>query len=73
MSEVFSLRETMALLLLGLGIAAVAGNAVALWKGRGGRLPSGVAGSLHRGRAWFILAVGVVLVIWALATLAASG
>lgn len=73
MSEVFSLRETMALLLLGVGIAAVAGNAAALWRGRGGRRPSGVAGTLHRGRAWFILVVGIVLVIWALATLATSG
>lgn len=73
MSDVFSLRETMALLLLGLGIAAVAGNAAALWRGRGGRQPRGVQGPLHRSRAWFILLVGLVLVVWALATLTASG
>jgi hypothetical protein len=68
MSGLVSLDETIALLVLAIGLAMVAGNAVALW--RGNREIDGHEVRLQVGRAWFLLVVGVMITAWAIASLA---
>ncbi|NOY55117.1 MAG: hypothetical protein GXP34_03940 [Actinobacteria bacterium] len=69
MSGLFSLDETIALLVLAIGLAMVLGNAFALVKGSRGEGPVGQEGSLHVGRAWFLLVAGAVITVWAVASL----
>ena len=65
MEGLFSLDETIALLVLAIGVAMVAGNVAALIRGE--RVDTE---HLHVGRASFLLVVGVVITAWAIASLA---
>ncbi|GBD85526.1 hypothetical protein BMS3Abin02_01934 [bacterium BMS3Abin02] len=67
MSGLVSLNETIALLVLAVGLAMVFGNGLALVKGSRGEGPDGQ--TLYAGRAWFLLVAGVVITIWAVASL----
>jgi len=64
MEGLFSLDETVALLVLGIGAAMILGNLVALIRGRR-------QGSehLYAGRAWFLMLTGVVITAWSIASL----
>lgn len=66
--DLFDLDGLLAQLVLALGAALVAGNGYALIMARRGVKPKNADGELRRGRAWFLLAVGVVMTIWGLAT-----
>ncbi len=56
-------------LILGLGLALLIGNGLATWKHARGRRPAGVEGEFRPGRAWFLMAVGIIMVIWGAVTI----
>lgn len=67
--DIFDLDSLVAQMILAVGAALVLGNAYALAMARRGVRPKGAEGDLRRGRAWFLLAVGVVIAAWAAASL----
>lgn len=71
MADIFDLDRLLAQIMLAMGGALAVGNAYALVMSRRGAKPVGVSGELHRGRVWFLLAVGVVIASWAGASLIA--
>jgi hypothetical protein len=56
-------------LILGVGLALLIGNGLAMWKHRKGVRPAGVEGEFRPGRAWFLSGVGVVIGVWGAVTL----
>jgi hypothetical protein len=62
--DIFDLDSLLAQLILGLGAALVVGNGYALLMARRGVKPKDAQGELRRGRAWFLLVVGVVIAVW---------
>jgi hypothetical protein len=64
MEGLLGLNETMALLVLAIGLAMVLGNFIALVKG-----DKNESEPVYTGRAWFLLLVGVVVTAWAVASL----
>jgi hypothetical protein len=71
MADFFDLDNLLAQLLLALGAALVAGNGYALFMARRGVKPKNANGELRRGRAWWLLGVGIVIALWAGASLLA--
>lgn len=67
--DLFDLDTLLAQLVLALGAALLVGNAFALIMERRGKRPEGAAGELRKSRAWFLLAVGLVIGVWGLASL----
>lgn len=65
MADFFDLDTLLAQLMLALGAALVAGNGFALVASARGMKPKGATGELRTGRAWFLLAIGVVIALWA--------
>jgi hypothetical protein len=64
MEGLFSLDETVALLVLGVGAAMILGNLVALVRGRR-QEPE----HLYVGRAWFLMLTGIVITVWSIVSL----
>lgn len=62
--NIFNLNELLAQLILAVGVALVVGNGYALLQARRGRQPKGVDGEIRRGRAWWLIAVGLVITVW---------
>ena len=62
--DIFNLNELLAQLILALGAALVIGNVYALIQNRRGIKPKNMEGELHRGRAWWLIAVGLVITVW---------
>ena len=70
MAEFFDFDNLLPELVLGLGLALLVGNGLAWWRHRQGRTPEGVENpQFRRGRVLFLMAVGVVLVVWGAVTL----
>lgn len=67
MSSLVSLNETIALLVLAVGLAMLLGNAFALIKGDSANVNPDL--TLHKGRAWFLMVAGVIITAWAVASL----
>ena len=57
-------------LVIGIGAAILIGNGIAWVQHRRGRRPRGVAGEYRPGRAWFLSVIGLLMVIWGVASLA---
>lgn len=70
--DIFDLDSLLAQLILGLGAALVIGNGFALVQAKRGVKPKGAEGDLRRGRAWFLLAVGLVIATWGATSLLAG-
>lgn len=51
-------------LILGVGLALLIGNGLAMWKHRKGERPEGAEGEFRPSRAWFLSSVGVVMAVW---------
>lgn len=68
--DVFDIQGLFPQLVLALGAALVGGNGLALWHERRGKRPA-QAPPLRRGRAWFLMMVGLVMAVWGLGTLIA--
>ncbi|MBI5157871.1 MAG: hypothetical protein HZA58_07675 [Acidimicrobiia bacterium] len=71
MIDLLGLDTLLAQIILALGAALVAGNGYALVMARRGKRPKGADGELRRGRAWFLLVVGIVMAYWGAASLIA--
>jgi hypothetical protein len=71
MAELLGLDSLVAQMVLGLGAALVLGNGFAWFKDERGERPAGETGPFHRGRAAFLIVVGVLMVAWGLASLLA--
>lgn len=71
MIDLLGLDTLLAQMILALGAALVAGNGYALIMARRGVHPKGAEGDLRRGRAWFLLGVGIVMAYWGTASLIA--
>ena len=69
--DIFNLNQLMAQLILAVGAALAIGNVYALVQSRRGVRPKGMEGELHHGRAWWLIVVGIVITVWALASLLA--
>ena len=68
--DILGLNDLMAQLILAVGAAMVLGNGFAIYQDRQGKAPKGAEGEFRRGRAWWLLAVGVLIAIWGVASLA---
>lgn len=64
MSELLGLDEILAELILGLGLALIAGNGFAWYRHRRGERPKGVEGEFRSGRVLFLIVVGVLMAVW---------
>ncbi len=69
MIDILGLDSLFAELVTGLGLALIVGNALAWWKHRKGQRPAGVEGEFRRGRVVFLLAVGVLMTMWGVASI----
>lgn len=69
MVDILGLDSLLAQIVLALGAALAAGNGYALVMDKRGKKPKGEEGELKRPRAWFLLAVGLVMAYWGLASL----
>ncbi len=69
MGDIFDLDTLLAQTMLALGAALILGNGYALIMDRRGVRPRDASGELRRGRAWFLTGIGVVIAIWAGASL----
>jgi hypothetical protein len=66
--DLFDINALFPQLVLALGAALVGGNGLALWHHRQGKRPEGL-GELRVGRARWLMAVGLIMVGWGLATI----
>ncbi len=69
--DIFDVNELVVQLILAVGAALLLGNAYALIQDRRGVRPKNMEGELRRGRAWWLIAVGTILTVWAAASLLA--
>jgi hypothetical protein len=67
--DILSLDSLFAEMATGLGLALIVGNGLAVWRHRQGRTPAGVEGTFRPGRVSFLMAVGVLMTVWGLASL----
>ena len=70
--EALGLESLLAQFVIALGGALVLGNGYAIYKARRGEGPKNVEGEFRAGRAWWLLAVGVVILAWGLVSLIAG-
>ncbi len=69
--DIFVVNELVVQLILAVGAALLLGNAYALIQDRRGVRPKNMEGELRRGRAWWLIAIGTILTVWAAASLLA--
>jgi hypothetical protein len=70
--DIFNLNELLAQMILAVGAALVLGNGYALIQARRGNTPKGMEErEIHRGRAWWLIGVGLVITVWGLGSLIA--
>lgn len=67
--ELLGLDSLLAWFILAIGGAMVAGNGFALIQHRRGLTPKGAEGDIRIGRVWWLFGIGLVIVIWAIASL----
>lgn len=68
MTDILGLDDIFAELVLGLGLAILIGNGLALYKHRRGERPKGVEGEFRSGRVYFLMVVGLLMVVWGAAS-----
>ena len=64
MGDIVGVDQIFPELILGVGLALLIGNSLAMWKNQRGEQPAGVEGEFRPGRAWFLMGVGVVMTVW---------
>ncbi len=69
MVDILNLDTLLAQLVAALGAALVVGNGAAIYVHWRGKTPKRAPGEFRAPRAWFLLAVGLVIGVWGLASL----
>ncbi len=69
MVDILALDTLLAQLVLALGAALVLGNGAAIYMDWRGRAPKKATGDFRASRAWFLLAVGLLIGAWGLGSL----
>lgn len=67
-TDIFDLNRLLVLMLTAIGLALIAGNGFAIIQARRGVKPKDEEGEFRPARAWWLLAVGVVMTVWGLAS-----
>ena len=65
-AAVLDLDRLLVLMVLAIGVAMLLGNGFAVWQHRKGRKPKGEDGEFRPARAYWLIAVGLVMTIWGL-------
>ncbi len=73
MVDLLGLDTLLAELVLGLGLALLAGNGFAWIQARRGARPDAATGDIRRGRVWFLMIVGLLMALWGGFSLLARG
>jgi len=68
-SDLLDLNSLLAQLIGAVGLAMVLGNGFAIIQHHRGRTPAKAEGEFRAGRAWWLLGVGVIITLWAAASL----
>jgi hypothetical protein len=63
-SDILGLDSLFSELVLGLGLALLAGNGFAIYQHRRGRRPEEATGEFRTGRVAFLMAIGLVMAVW---------
>ncbi|MEA2024414.1 MAG: hypothetical protein U9N79_09025 [Actinomycetota bacterium] len=64
--EIFDLDRLLVLMVLAIGLAMLVGNGFAIWQHRRGNKPKGEDGEFRPARAYWLIAVGLVMTTWGL-------
>ncbi len=64
--EVLDLDHLLVLMVLAIGFAMVAGNGFAVWQHHKGNKPRGEGGEFRPSRAYWLIAVGLIMTTWSL-------
>jgi hypothetical protein len=64
MEEILDLSLLIKQIALALGLAMVIGNGYAIIQHKRGKTPKGESGEFRAGRAYWLLAVGLLIAIW---------
>jgi len=72
LTDLLGLDDLLAQLVLAIGAAMLLGNAAAIWMHHKGRRPQGATGAFRPVRAWWLLAVGLLIATWGVASLVAG-
>ena len=64
--EVLDLDRMLVLTVLAIGLAMLAGNGFAIWQHHKGNKPKGEEGDFRPSRAYWLIAVGLIMTTWAL-------
>lgn len=70
--DLLGLDSLLAQLVLAIGAAMILGNGFAIYQHRQGNAPKGAEGEFRSSRAWWLLAVGIVIALWGLISLVAG-
>ncbi len=68
-TELLGLDDLLVQLILAVGAAMVLGNSFAIFQHSRGRHPAGANGAFRAGRAWWLLAVGLLITLWGVGSL----
>jgi hypothetical protein len=71
-TELLGLDDLLAQMILAVGAAMVIGNTLAIVQHHRGKHPKGATGEFRAVRAWWLLAVGMLITVWGVASLATS-
>ena len=69
MIDILGIDTLFAELVTGLGLALLVGNLVAWRQHRNGKHPRGVEGEFRQGRVIFLVAIGVLMTAWGVASM----
>jgi len=70
LTELLGLDDLLAQMILAVGAAMVIGNGFAVIQHRRGKHPKGATGEFRAVRAWWFIAVGLLITLWGVASLA---
>jgi hypothetical protein len=65
-AEVLDLDRLLVLMVLAIGIAMLVGNGFAVWQDHKGKKPKGEKGEFRPSRAYWLIAVGLIMTTWGL-------
>lgn len=70
-TDIFDLDTLLVQAIAAVGAALVVGNGWAIIMDRKGTKPKGATGEFRQARAWWLLSVGILIMVWGVASLVA--